>query len=191
DRCTMRDSETWAPERDQVQASGIPGIQEMGEDESRLKCPGLKFGPARPYALTRGSDHQLDRLVRHVGARRNLHARKNGFEAFAKWSKEDLRANVAFMRAFSKELKEEGVFVATEGLASPDEATIARAGHDGEPVTDGVFPETKEFLAGYWIVDVEGPEQACKVAARASVAPGPGGNLRPPGRRSRLSAPAA
>src|SRR5262249_19352699 len=145
----------------------------------------------RTRAVTRGSEPQLARFGQLVGPRRNLHARKNGFEAFAKWSKEDLRANVAFMRAFSKELKEEGVFVATEGLASPDEATIARAGHDGEPVTDGVFPETKEFLAGYWIVDVEGPEQACKVAARASGGRGSGGYVRRPGRRSRLSAPAA
>jgi hypothetical protein len=104
-----------------------------------------------------------------------MHARKNGFEAFTRWSREDLRANVAFMRAFSKELKEEGVFVATEGLAFPDQAKIVRAGREGEPVTDGVFPESKEFLAGYWIVDVEGPEQAYEIAARASVAPGPGG----------------
>jgi hypothetical protein len=51
-----------------------------------------------------------------------------------------------------------------------------RAGKDGAPVTDGVFPEAKEFLAGYWIVDVEGPEQAYAVAARASAAPGPGGS---------------
>jgi hypothetical protein len=104
-----------------------------------------------------------------------MHARKNGFETFSRWSKEDLRANVAFMRAFSRELKEEGVFVATEGLAFPDQAKIVRAGREGEPVTDGVFPESKEFLAGYWIVDVEGPERAYEIAARASVAPGPGG----------------
>ena len=56
-----------------------------------------------------------------------------------------------------------------------DEAKIVCAGKDGEPITDGVFPESKEFLAGYWIVDVESPEQAYKIAARASAAPGPGG----------------
>ena len=100
---------------------------------------------------------------------------KAEFESYAKWSKQDLQANMAFMRAFSKELKDSGVFVATEGLAFPDEARIVRAGRNGEPVTDGVFPEAKEFLAGYWIVDVEGPEQAYKIAARASAAPGPGG----------------
>lgn len=104
-----------------------------------------------------------------------MHGTKADFDSYAKWSKKDLEANVAFMRAFSKELKNSGVFVATEGLAWPSEARIVRAGKDGEPVTDGVFPEFKEFLAGYWIIDVESAEEAYKIAARASAAPGPGG----------------
>jgi hypothetical protein len=108
-----------------------------------------------------------------------MSAPKAGFDWYAKWSKQDLQANMAFMRAFSKELKDSGVFVATEGLAFPDQAKIVRAGDDSEPITDGVFPESKEFLAGYWIVDVENPEQAYRIAARASMAPGPEGT---PGR---------
>lgn len=40
------------------------------------------------------------------------------------------------------------------------------------PITDGVFPESKEFLAGYWIVDVDSPERAYQIAAEASTAPG-------------------
>lgn len=100
---------------------------------------------------------------------------KADFAWYSKWSKEDLRANTAFMRAFSKELKDSGVFVAAEGLAIPHEAKIVRAGSDGVAITDGVFPESKEFLAGYWIIDVEGPEQAYEIAARVSAAPGPGG----------------
>ena len=100
---------------------------------------------------------------------------KADFDAFARWSKEDLERNVTFMRRFSQELKDAGVFVDTKGLAWPQGAKIVRAGNDGEPITDGVFPESKEFLAGYWIVDVETPEQAYRIAARASAAPGPGG----------------
>ena len=96
-------------------------------------------------------------------------------DADARWSKEDLERNVAFMWSFAQELKDGGVFVDTQGLGWPQEAKIVRAGINGEPVTDGVFPESKEFLAGYWIVDVENPEQAYKIAARASAAPGPGG----------------
>ena len=77
------------------------------------------------------------------------------------------------MHAFNKELKESGAFVAAEGLAFPGQARIVRAGNNGEPITDGVFPEAKEFLAGFWIVEVESAEQAYRIAARASAAPGP------------------
>jgi hypothetical protein len=100
---------------------------------------------------------------------------KADFDWYAKWSKEDLQASIAFMRAFTKELQDSGVFVSTEGLAFPDQAKIVRAGSDGAPITDGVFPESKEFLAGYWIVDVESPEEAYRIAARASAAPAPAG----------------
>jgi hypothetical protein len=79
------------------------------------------------------------------------------------------------MVGFAKALSESGELVAAEGLASPQEAKVVRAGKDGAPITDGVFPEAKEFLAGYWIVDVESPEQAYRIAARASAAPGIGG----------------
>lgn len=104
-----------------------------------------------------------------------MHGSRADFDNYSKWAKEDLKRNMEFMRAFSKELHENGVFVATEGLAWPAQAKLVRAGQNGEPVTDGVFPESKEFLAGYWIVDVETPEEAYRIAARASAAPGPGG----------------
>lgn len=104
-----------------------------------------------------------------------MNGKKSDFEGYARWSKEDLQANVAFMRAFSKELKDSGAFVASEGLGWPTEARLVSAGSKGEPITDGVFPESKEFLAGYWIIDVENFEQACAIAARLSQAPGAGG----------------
>jgi hypothetical protein len=107
---------------------------------------------------------------------------KADFDWYAKWSKQDLEAHFAFMHAFNKELKDSGALVAAEGLAFPDQAKIVRAGNDGMPITDGIFPESKEFLAGYWIVDVESPEVAYRIASRASAAPhppghGPGGAL--------------
>ena len=104
-----------------------------------------------------------------------MNATRDVFDWFANWPKEDLEANFAFMRNFNKQLKDEGVLVSTEGLAWPDQARIVRAGPDGEPITDGVFPESKEFLAGYWIVDVDSEEEAYKIAARASLAPAPKG----------------
>jgi hypothetical protein len=80
------------------------------------------------------------------------------------------------MMRFNKELAEAGELVGAEGLAGPEQARIIRARKDGSPeVTDGPFPESKEFLAGWWIVDVESPERAYELAARASAAPGKGG----------------
>jgi hypothetical protein len=76
---------------------------------------------------------------------------------------------------FSKKLSAAGELVGAEGLSGPDQAKRVRAGANGEPVTDGIFPESKEFLAGYWIVDVESSERAYAIAAEASAAPGPGG----------------
>ena len=94
------------------------------------------------------------------------------------WSIDDLKAHVGFMKNLNKQLKEEGALVGAEGLAPPGQARIVRAGSGGTPVvTDGPFPEAKEFLAGYWIVDVESPEEAYAIAGRASAAPGPGGKV--------------
>ena len=93
-----------------------------------------------------------------------------------KWSPEDFKAHIAFMHRFNKELSEAGELVGAEGLAAPGEARLVRAGRNGgPPATDGVFPEAKEFLAGFWIIDVDRPERAYEIAGKASAAPGPGG----------------
>lgn len=91
------------------------------------------------------------------------------------WPPQDLHAHIAFMKTFAEKLSAAGELVAAEGLASPEQAKLVRAAADGSPITDGVFPESKEFLAGYWIVDVESPERAYALAATASAAPGKGG----------------
>lgn len=95
-----------------------------------------------------------------------------GAYQISKWPRKDIEAHIHFMMGFAKKLREAGELVAAEGLAGPDQAKLVRAGKDGKPVTDGVFPESKEFLAGYWIVDVESLERACQIAAEASLAPG-------------------
>ena len=92
------------------------------------------------------------------------------------WPPEDIKAHIGFMHEFNKELTKAGELVGAEGLAAPGEARVVRAGKNGVPaVTDGPFPESKEFLAGYWIVEVDRPERAHEIAAKASAAPGPGG----------------
>ena len=100
---------------------------------------------------------------------------RSGYDEFMTWPKKDIDAHISFMIGFARKLAGAGELVTAEGLASPVQAKVVRAGRDGKPVTDGVFPESKEFLAGYWIVDVESTERAYQIAAEASAAPGTGG----------------
>ncbi len=95
--------------------------------------------------------------------------------ATTRWAPAELKAHIGFMKDFAAKLSERGELVGAEGLAGPEQAKLVRASSDGEPITDGVFPESKEFLAGYWTVDVESAERAYAIAAQASLAPGPGG----------------
>ena len=96
-----------------------------------------------------------------------------GIEA---WPSQDVKTHMDFLRRFNKQLAETGEFVRTEGLGGPEQMKVVRAKKDGTPaITDGPFPESKEVLAGYWVIDVETPQRAYEIAARASAAPGPGG----------------
>jgi hypothetical protein len=105
-----------------------------------------------------------------------MHApRGSGDYKVDEWSPEDFKAHIGFMHQFNQELTAAGEWVDGQGLAAPGEARLVRAGKDGAPVTDGPFAEAKEFLAGYWIVEVDSPERAYQLAAKASAAPGPGG----------------
>jgi len=79
------------------------------------------------------------------------------------------------MMDLNKKLKASGEFVDGQGLAGPEEAKSVRARKDGTPDTDGPFAEAKEFLAGFWIVDVDSTKRAYEIAATISAAPGKGG----------------
>jgi hypothetical protein len=100
---------------------------------------------------------------------------KAGVGGYHVWSQKDHETHMATLRNITKELTESGEFVATQGLAEPGEAKVVRGEKNGIPVTDGIFPESKEFLLGYWVVDVATPERAYAVAGRISAAPGPEG----------------
>jgi len=100
---------------------------------------------------------------------------KAGVDGYRAWSKKDVDAHMAVLIGLNRELTASGEFVATQGLAVPQEAKVVRGLNEGMPITDGIFPESKEFLLGYWIVDVATPERAYEIAGRISAAPGPGG----------------
>ena len=100
---------------------------------------------------------------------------KAGVSEYHKWSQADRDIGMQALGTVVKELVETGEFVATQGLTEPKEAKVVRGEKNGLPITDGIFPESKEFLLGYWIVDVTTPERAYAIAGRISAAPGPGG----------------
>jgi hypothetical protein len=105
----------------------------------------------------------------------NVPKATGGYQITA-WTPERIQAHMDFMHQLNKDLKGAGEFVLAEGLTPPAEAKLVRAGKNGTPITDGPFAESKEFLAGFWIIDVDEPERAYAVAAKASSAPGPDGN---------------
>ena len=92
----------------------------------------------------------------------------DGYQQFLSWPKQLLDAHITFMRTFARKLSATGELVGAEGLASPLDAKRVRADNNGTPITDGVLPESKEFLAGFWIVQVTSPERAYQIAAEAS-----------------------
>lgn len=99
-----------------------------------------------------------------------------GVPPLPEWAPEEIKAHIDFMHQINAELSASGELVEAQGLTGPDEAKIVTYGGTGSPViTDGPFPESKEFLAGYWMVDVESEQRALEIAAKASAAPGPGG----------------
>jgi hypothetical protein len=116
-----------------------------------------------------------------------------GVSPMTTWDPEDVNRHMEFQRALGRELRGSGELVGVNALAGPEDTKIVVSDGTGAPaVTDGPFPESKEFLAGYWIVDVESESRAIEIAAQASAAPGPEG--RPLGQplevRAMLSAPA-
>src|SRR5580658_4912048 len=98
---------------------------------------------------------------------------ESGCPPMTEWSPGDIKAHIAFQQALNEELSGSGELVDAQGLAGPEQAKFVVSGGAGAPVvTDGPYPESKELLAGYRLVDVETADRAIEIAARASAAPG-------------------
>src|SRR5947209_1410401 len=77
------------------------------------------------------------------------------------WTPEDMQASGAHMMQIHQELAERGELLGAERLAGPEAARIVISDGAGAPVvTDGPFAETKEVLAGFWMIDVESEARA-------------------------------
>jgi hypothetical protein len=102
-------------------------------------------------------------------------------EPMTEWTPQEVKAHIDFQKALNEELVERGELVDAQGLSGPDMAKFVVSDGKGAPVvTDGPYPESKELLAGYRIVDVDTIERAIEIAAQASAAPSPNGPIRQP-----------
>ena len=91
-----------------------------------------------------------------------------------RWTPEEVTAHVRYMQDFATRLEENGELVHEQALAA-DGLWVRHGGEGRPPVTDGPFAETKDLIAGFMIVDVDGEERALELAAELSSAPGAGG----------------
>jgi hypothetical protein len=97
-------------------------------------------------------------------------------QGFGQMAAEDIKAHIDFMHQLNRRLRASGELVDAVGLTGPEQAKLVRARDGGSPaVTDGPFAEAKEFLAGFWIVELASAERAVALAAEISAAPGRAG----------------
>lgn len=105
-----------------------------------------------------------------------INASVSSWKEMGDWSPDEVKVMVGFMDELNEELVKNGELVDANGLGGPAFAKVVRAQQGGDTVvTDGPFSEAKEFLAGYWMVDVADEARAIEIAVRASACPGPGG----------------
>ncbi|MFF9013074.1 YciI family protein [Streptomyces sp. NPDC014870] len=92
------------------------------------------------------------------------------------WSEKDLQAMFEHMGSINNDLAESGELVDAQGLVEPRLTRHVSVDKAGQPViTDGPYSETKELLAGYWILDCASLERVTEIAARVARCPQPEG----------------
>lgn len=77
-------------------------------------------------------------------------------------------AEMAAIDAFNDRLRAEGHWVFAGGLAAPSTATVIDNWGEEAVFIDGPFLETKEYLAGFWIIEAPDLDVALKLAAEGS-----------------------
>ncbi len=111
-------------------------------------------------------------LLKHYRGGPDLHPE---FAPMSEWTEDEFNAHMAFQRHVCELLETRGELVDVQAL-SPEGTYVRYGGPDAAPVTtDGPFPETKELVAGWFLIDVESKARALEVAAYVSSAPGKGG----------------
>lgn len=92
------------------------------------------------------------------------------------WGEKDVQEMFSFMEALNNDLAESGEMVDGQGLGEPGKARHVSRDKDGRPViTDGPYGETKEVLAGYWVLDCVSLDRVTEIAQRILECPQPEG----------------
>ena len=92
------------------------------------------------------------------------------------WKPDEVQAHMNYYDALNKQLEASGELAGGYALMPPETSrTVTSDGRSPAVVTDGVYPESKEVLAGFQVVDVESEERAIEIATLVSQVPGPGG----------------
>ncbi|MGW1215763.1 YciI family protein [Streptomyces sp. NPDC002499] len=95
------------------------------------------------------------------------------------WSEAEMQAMFAYMGALNDDLSESGEFIDAQGLAEPAKTRLVTLGEDGKAViTDGPYSETKELMAGYWVLDCASLERVTEIAEHVTRCPQPAEAVR-------------
>ncbi|MFE5715819.1 YciI family protein [Streptomyces sp. NPDC056501] len=93
------------------------------------------------------------------------------------WNKTELKAMFEHMNAINTELNTRGEMLDGQGLAAPSTTRFVTVDGDGKPVvTDGPYAETKEVLAGYWLLECDSLDRVTEIAAQVARCPAPAGS---------------
>lgn len=87
-------------------------------------------------------------------------------ETWAGLSPEEMTKGIAEQDAFNREFFETGELLGAFGLADAGDAKVVRVRAGAPAITDGPYLEAKEFLASYYLLDVDSEQRALDIAAR-------------------------
>jgi hypothetical protein len=87
------------------------------------------------------------------------------------WTEAEVKAHVQYMNDFAARLQSSGEYVDSQAL-DPSGVFVRFDGEGEPPVTGGPFPETKDLIAGWMVIDVASYERAVELAGELSAAPG-------------------
>ena len=105
-------------------------------------------------------------LLSLIGDERETHA-------WEEITPQEMQAMYERMDAFNKEMEKAGVLVNAAGLDRSDTATTVRFGEGGKTeVTDGPFAETKEWMAGFWVLECSDLDEALEWTKKAPMEDG-------------------